>query len=303
MLATMAVVFGVVLLLGFLRAQCPGDYPMRLTNASDLQLKTGDILFTRASRWSSKLQQFIFGSFVNHCAMVYVTESGVPWVWDTSPSVGAYMCPLHRWIASNWRGRAPSPSSPPIGVRVPYITHAHKGRKEMQKSQIFVRRLLSPVSQDAVLSFLQKHLGIPYSYRFWKRAWEKAGGDLLTLPLPDQVVNDEGMYCSELIAETLVYAGELLCDARQVMPHDMWASSLPWRSGQGLAPAERIVGDLEAEAELAHENDGQHWHSMLEAPDLSLWKTGVMHSTRQRNLAHQLGGLLALHTSVVPIET
>jgi hypothetical protein len=231
--------------LGFLKAQNPGYHPLKLTNISDLQkLKTGDLIFTRALKFVSKLQQYFLGSYVNHVAMIYKTPEGELWVWDTNPSVGAYMTRLESFIYDNFHGRAVRPSNPPIGLPVPYITP----RTSKSKSNLYIRRLNTPIDNKKILQFLQQNLGRPYSYRFWKSAIEKGFGNIVLFPISwDTNTDSEGMFCTELLAHTLAAGGAIDLSrqcAQSFLPHDFWINSIPWVQNQTLLEPERIFGDV-----------------------------------------------------------
>lgn len=243
-----------ILARGYVKSHNPGVFPMRLTAVDDLfdTLKTGDIIFTKASNRKSVVQQFMFGSFVNHCAMIVRFDSAL-WVWDVNPYVGAYMAPLLDFVHHNWLGRAPPPSDPPLGLGVPYVfprTHSPAQPDTQSKSQLFIRRLNRALDQDAVVRFLQRNIGRPYSYRFWMSAFEKATGNVVPLPLPWALNRDAvGMFCSEIIAHTWAAAGAL--DTRRtapesVLPHDFWINRIALRDGLTLLPPERIYGDIDA---------------------------------------------------------
>ena len=122
LLVGLVITMACILSRGYVKSHNPGVFPMRLTAVDDLfdTLKTGDIIFTKASNRKSVVQQFMFGSFVNHCAMIVRVDAAL-WVWDVNPYVGAYMTPLLDFVHHNWLGRAPPPSDPPIGLRVPYV--------------------------------------------------------------------------------------------------------------------------------------------------------------------------------------
>jgi len=108
------------------------------------------------------------------------------------------------------------------------------------------------VDHAQILKFLQKNLGRPYSYRFWKSAIEKGLGNLLSFPLRwDTNTDREGMFCTELLAHTLAAGGALDLSqrcAQSLLPHDFWTNSVPWTRGQTLTEPERLFGDVQTEA-------------------------------------------------------
>jgi hypothetical protein len=259
---------------------------MRITNISEANLKTGDILFTRGKTFRSKLQQYLFGSFINHCAMVFIDDDGVPWVWDTSLSCGAYMTRLSSWLASNWNGRNALPQSPPIGLRVPYISPQFESFYE-SKSQLFLKRLSKPLDTRNVLRFLQANIGRPYSLRLWKRAWERAGGDLFLLPIPNFLVNipTNGLYCSELVIKTLEAGGALTFEG-QPLPDDLWQNKLQWKSGYSLSETERLTITLGQENEIdtfGMKNSTKN--TKPSGPTLDTWIRGALAKSPEKQLS------------------
>ena len=145
--------------IGYLKAQSPGYHPLQLTNISSLQnkLKTGDLIFTKALRFIPRLQQYFLGSYVNHVAMIYKTPDDELWVWDTNPSVGAYMTRLETFLSDNFHGRAARPLDPPLGLHVPYINPKLPTNTQDQKSNIFIRRLYNKINEKKILQFLQQN--------------------------------------------------------------------------------------------------------------------------------------------------
>jgi hypothetical protein len=211
-------------------------------------LKTGDLIFTKAKNTTSKLQQYFFGSYINHVAMIFKTHDNNFWVWDTGPSVGAYMTPLHEFIRHNWLGRSPPAESPPIGFDVSYINPTKQSRiPEMEKSFLFIRRLAKPLNQTKVLQYIQKNLGRPYSYRFWMSAANIVSG--YQVPFDWNLSTDKlGMFCSELLVNTFAFAGEINTQKTppsSILPKHFWSNEIYWENGQTLLGAERIIGRME----------------------------------------------------------
>jgi hypothetical protein len=171
-------------------------------------LQTGDMIFTKSKNWTSRVQQYFFGSFINHCAMIYKASDGGLWIWDLAPQVGAYMTPLDEFLRNNWAGRPPNPQSSALGLPVSYVVPRITDRfadSVQQKSALFVRRLYKPLDQAKTLEFIQRNLGRPYSWRFWLGAYTRVTG--LEFPLGWSLGTDPlGMFCSELVAHTFVHA-------------------------------------------------------------------------------------------------
>jgi hypothetical protein len=115
---------------------------------------------------------------------------------------------------------------------------------ELQQSMLFVRRLAKPLDEKKILSFLQRNLGRPYSYRFWKSAVNCITG-LQPAFTYDQ--NGEGCFCSELLMLTYNNAGEVdlqKSPPRSIMPKHFWMNEVHWTNGQTLLTAERLIGQL-----------------------------------------------------------
>ena len=221
--------------------------PIRASRIQDIlpMLKTGDIIFTKAKNSLSLLQQYFFGSYINHCSMIFRANDSSLWVWDTGPSVGAYMTPLYEFVRHNWLGREPPAETPPIGIDISYVNPQKQERiPELQQSMLFIRRLAKPINNDKILSFLQRNLGRPYSYRFWKSAVNCITG-LQPAFTFDQ--NGEGCFCSELLMLTYNNAEEvnlLQTPSRSIMPKHFWMNEIGWREGQTLLTAERLIGQI-----------------------------------------------------------
>jgi hypothetical protein len=261
--------------IGYLKAQSPGYHPLQLTNISSLQnkLKTGDLIFTKALRFIPRLQQYFLGSYVNHVAMIYKTPDDELWVWDTNPSVGAYMTRLETFLSDNFHGRAARPLDPPLGLHVPYINPKLPTNTQDQKSNIFIRRLYNKINEKKILQFLQQNLGRPYSYKFWKSAIEKGFGNFISFPISWDTNKDAdgGMFCTELLAHTLA-AGEALdlsqrC-AQSLLPHDFWINSVPWAHNQTLLEPERLFGNV---ADIHHID----YMSLLYENKYRMWLNGI----------------------------
>lgn len=221
-------------------------------------LKTGDLIFTKAKNTTSKLQQYFFGSYINHVAMIFKTHDNNFWVWDTGPSVGAYMTPLHEFIRHNWLGRVPPAESPPIGFDVAYINPQKQERiPEVEKSFLFIKRLAKPINEQKVLRFIQQNLGRPYSYRFWMSAANIVSG--YQIPFDYSLSTDSlGMFCSELLMHTYAAAGEVdeqKSPPPSILPKHFWSNEISWKlvprfnekswTGNSLLGAERIIGRME----------------------------------------------------------
>jgi len=210
-------------------------------------LKTGDLIFTKAKNTTSKLQQYFFGSYINHVAMIFKTHDNNFWVWDTGPSVGAYMTPLHEFIRYNWLGRTPPAESPPVGFDVAYINPQKQERiPEIEKSFLFIKRLARPLNEQKVLRFIQENIGRPYSYRFWMSAANIVSG--YQIPFDYSLSTDTlGMFCSELLMHTFEAAGEvdvLRSHPSSILPKHFWSNEIHWVQNT-LGSAERIIGKME----------------------------------------------------------
>lgn len=212
-------------------------------------LKTGDMIFTKSKNWTSRVQQYFFGSFINHCAMIYKASDGGLWIWDLAPQVGAYMTPLDEFIRNNWAGRPPNPQNSPLGVPVSYVVPRITDRFEdsvQQKSSLFVRRLHKPLDQTKTLEFIQRNLGRPYSWRFWLGAYTRVTG--LEFPLGWSLATDpQGMFCSELVAHTYAHAGALhplLSAPSSILPAHFWENDLQWIGGYGMHAPEQLIGTI-----------------------------------------------------------
>lgn len=239
-----------VILIYFLLGMHLCNNPRQVVRVARLQdlhdnLKTGDIIFTKAKNNTSLIQQYFFGSYVNHCAMIFRAHDKSLWVWDTGPSVGAYMTPLYEFVRHNWLGRQPPAETPPLGLGVSYINPQKQDRiPELQQSMLFLRRLRKPLNQDKVLSFLQRNLGRPYSYRFWMSAVNCITG---LQPAHNYEHTMPGYFCSELMMLTYHAAGAVdlvQSPAASVMPKQFWMNDISWTDGQTLLGAERLIGHI-----------------------------------------------------------
>lgn len=241
-----------ILLNGYIKSHDTRSLNIQMIRYEDAlsTLKTGDMIFTKSSNLTSKIQQYFLSSHINHCAMIYKTELGHLWVWDLSPKIGAYMTPLHVYIRQNWNGDPPNPSNASeVGLNIPYIIPRNDLETFYSKSLIYIRRLYKPVSiseSNKILAFIQKNIGRPYSWRFWISAYEEMIG--LTVPLHPIVSKDsQGMFCSELIAETLLEAG-ILKDTKNVpsriLPSHFWKNTVEYVDDQNLFSPEQIIGDV-----------------------------------------------------------
>lgn len=240
-----------------------GNVPMLLTQTESAlaTLQTGDLIFTKARNFTSKLQQFAFGSYVNHCAMVVRVGESNLWIWDLAPDLGAYVAPLQDFILSNWNGRSARPHNPATmtgRLHVPYVVPHDKSLPsallpfEQSRASLFIRRLKKPLDTRTVVRCIERNLGRPYSYRFWMGAFTKFTG--LDFGFGWGWSRDSlGMFCTELIAHTYLDAGAFAVSPSQppesLMPFHFWEDQLPWKSsdGYGFVPfAERLVGPLHA---------------------------------------------------------
>lgn len=250
---------------GFVLSHKPNVGRIALVRVEDAfsTLKTGDMIFTKSKNWTSKVQTFFFGSYVNHCAMVFKASDNSLWIWDLAPQVGAYMTPLREFVRNNWAGRPPNPQSPPIDLQVPYVVprSGRVGNALAQRSALFIRRSHFALDQQKVLEFIQKNLGRPYSWRFWLSAYVRVTG--LEFPLGWSLATDPlGMFCSELIAHTFIHAGALhpvLNPPPSILPVHFWENNLQWMHGHGLLPPEQLIGSvppLDTHADITRWEDG-----------------------------------------------
>jgi hypothetical protein len=230
-------------------------------------LKTGDLIFTKAKNTTSLLQQHFFGSYINHCAMIFRARDDSLWIWDTGPSVGAYMTPFHEFVRHNWLGRQPPAESPPVGLEVSYINPQKLDRiPEKMQSMLFVRRLAKPINQEKILKYIQENLGRPYSYRFWMSAINCVTG---LQPAFDFEHSLPGYFCSELIMLTYEAAKEVdlrLTPAASIMPRQFWMNEIAWTNGQTLLTAERLIGELPKPSVAFEEKDSEIWLEGLGIP-------------------------------------
>lgn len=251
--------------IGYIESHHPKVGKLNIIRYEDVfsSLKTGDMIFTKSKNWTSKVQQYFFGSFINHCAMVFKAEDGSLWIWDLAPQVGAYMTPLREFIKNNWYGKPPNPHSPPIGMHVSYVVPRSTTSRFFTetRSALYIRRLYKPLDQQRVLEYIQKNIGRPYSWRFWLSAYVHVSG--LEFPLGWSLAKDSiGMFCSELIAHTYIHAGALhplLSPPPSLLPVHFWENNLHWIHGQGFLPAEQIVGTVPKEEENYSVSHAQLW--------------------------------------------
>ena len=241
----------VSLVAGYVRAHRPhvGRLSFLRLQTAWSTLKTGDMIFTKAKNWTSRVQQFFLGSFINHCAMIFKASDGGLWIWDLAPQVGAYMTPLDEFVRNNWTGRPPNPHRGPVDLPVSYVVPRITERfadSVQQKSSLFVRRLHSPLDQAKTLEFIQRNLGRPYSWRFWLSAYNRVTG--LEFPLGWSIATDPlGMFCSELIGHTFVAAGALdgsKSPPASLLPSHFFENDLHWREGFGMHPPEQLMGTV-----------------------------------------------------------
>jgi hypothetical protein len=183
-------------------------------------LKTGDLIFGRHRNFASKLQQWAFGSPINHVAMIVKIEEEL-WVWDVDPKTGACLITFRDYIQSNFDGTHKKPAIPHIfyGLDVPYVIP----RATYTKTALYIKRLPEAIDQDKTLAFIEKNLGRPFSFRFWCAA----ASQTLSFELPCEFISEqEGAFCSELIAKLFNELGIFRRSPRTVLPLHLWDSSL-----------------------------------------------------------------------------
>ena len=233
--------------------------PTSLTLVDDavLTLKTGDLIFTTSEGFFSNVQRYIFGSAVTHCCMVVKFKDRL-WVWDCNPKIGAYLCTLSDFIATNWNGRPSNPSMhEDVGLAVSYNVPKSDS---MFRYSLYIRRFHGHLDHDKIIAFIRSNVGRPYSYRFWIAAYCKMVGLLADIPLPWAYLKntDGSVFCSELLALTYASCGVLRTPATSILPVHFWENTVQWSHGHGMLPPERLFGEM-------HENKILHIaHDALE---------------------------------------
>jgi hypothetical protein len=184
------------------------------------QLKTGDLIFGRHRNFASRMQQWAFGSPINHIAMIVRIDDEL-WVWDVDPKIGAYLTLFKDFVQSNFDGTHKKPAIPPIfyGLDVPYIVP----RVKYSKTAIYIKRLKSSLDNEKVLEFIEKNLGRPFSFRFWCAA----ASQLTFFDLPCSFIDEgEGMFCSEIMFSLFLELGIVANRSpRTVLPLHFWDDS------------------------------------------------------------------------------
>jgi hypothetical protein len=205
------------------------------------ELKTGDLIFGRHRNLASKLQQWAFGSPVNHIAMIVKIEDEL-WVWDVDPKIGAYMTPFKDYVQSNFDGTHKKPAVPTCfyGLDIPYVVP----RCVYSKTALYVKRLKEGIDQKKTLDFIEKNLGRPFSFRFWCAAVSQT----LLFDLPCGIIQEtEGVFCSELIYSLFSELGIVLQRSpRTVLPVHFWEDSIHWQQNGTWKP-QQLIGAIKNE--------------------------------------------------------
>ena len=230
-----------ILVAGAVQSSVMISSTLTLLQDAEATLKTGDLIFTKSENLFSHVQQYFFGSAINHCCMI-VKFNGTLWVWDCNPKIGAYITTLSDFIATNWEGKPPNPSMhKDVGVDVSY--NVPKSESKFRYS-LYIRRFHGHLDQDKVISFIRANVGRPYSYRFWVAAYCRTVGVLADIPLPWHYLKntDGSVFCSELLALTYQTCGVLKTPAVSVLPVHFWENSVTWNNA-GLMRPERLFGE------------------------------------------------------------
>jgi len=207
-----------ILISGSLSSRIQCDDFLRMENIKDL--KTGDLIFGRHRNLASKLQQWAFGSPINHVAMIVRIEEDL-WVWEVDPKTGSCLISFKDYIQSNFDGTHKKPAIPAVfyGLDVPYVVP----RGTYTKTALYIKRLPESIDQEKTLAFIEKNLGRPFSFRFWCAA----ASQTLSFEMPCEFIPEgQGAFCSELIATLYNELGIIRRSPRTVLPLHLWDSSL-----------------------------------------------------------------------------
>jgi hypothetical protein len=142
-------------------------------------------------------------------------------VWDTLQTQCATLTPLEDFLFG-WYSEG--------------VDHERQGYS--RNSKLWHCELGKPLNTDKLNVSIKKYIGTPYNTRLWQAFSQHVFPLSLKLPLldtqeEDNTENNTEMYCSQLIARTLIDCGALEhtkpCYA--FLPNDFWVSSqLPWKS-------------------------------------------------------------------------
>ena len=190
-------------------------------------LRSGDLLLASGKLW----MQCLTRSHITHVAMVFQDPQTLRWyAWDTTRSrtAGAALTPLadflHEWFLEGLeKESAGSPSG--------------------RNSVLWRCRLGRGPDAAQLHAAIQKFVGRPYSMRLWKAFSSTVLPLSLHLPVLDErednVVEEGDMFCTQLVASTLMECGVLQRgrEASDFKPSDFWTGEgLHW--AEGFAPQE-----------------------------------------------------------------
>jgi hypothetical protein len=205
-------------------------------------LRSGDLLLGSGALWMQSLSR----SHITHVAMIIQDAHNGTWhVWDTTRSrkYGAMLTPLPDFLMECFAE----------GCEREEAGNAH-GRN----SVLWRCRLGSAPDPLKLRAAIEKFAGRPYSMRLWKAF--TATVLPLSLPLPefsaeDSVQEEGDMFCTQLIASTLMECGVLQRGrvASNYKPSDFWTGEgMQWSAGFAPGPFsyERIL--FPAGAHTAH---------------------------------------------------
>ena len=196
-------------------------------------LRSGDLLLASGEVWMQSLSR----SHITHVAMVVQDATNGTWhVWDTTRSrkFGAMLTPLAEFLYEVYeQGLRREKAGTPYG----------------RNSVLWRCRLGAAPDSRKLRAAIETLAGRPYSMRLWKAF--TATVLPLSLPLPmfsseDTLQEDGAMYCTQLIASTLMACGVLLREreASDYKPSDFWTGEgMMWAPGFAPGPHsyERIL--------------------------------------------------------------
>jgi hypothetical protein len=186
-------------------------------NWRDAHVCSGDVLlFSSTPSFVGDVEKLMCGSPYTHVALVFVDAAGEPFVWDCTR----------------------------FGHRVRPLSHAMHGNA----GTVMWRRISKPVNSAAFETFIVQNMDEAYSFNLWQgvvRRW----ASWLHLPHTQPCRDQQSRFCSQLVAETLVYVGAMdFCATTLapllVMPGDFAMSRvdvLPWVHGYSLSGEVELV--------------------------------------------------------------
>lgn len=182
-------------------------------------LSSGDLLLASGALWMQSLTR----SHITHVALVYQCPETRQWsVWDTTRGRerGASLTPLHDFLF-DWYSEG--------------VQKERSGFAFGRNSVLWRCKLRSALQEPLFTAAIQSLRGKPYSMQLWK-AFSTFVMPLAP-PLPvldsseDHVQDEEGMYCSQLIARTLMDVGALSKSrpCSSYTPQQFWTlTDMPW---------------------------------------------------------------------------